>query len=114
MSFTTSARSLLGFGDELEATRVYDALGIAPLRIEILRLLLSRREASAADVMNEFGLTRNGALTHLKRLSADGILVSRSSTHPRGSGPITYWSVDRDALADLTDSLLNHLWGPAA
>jgi predicted ArsR family transcriptional regulator len=104
-----SARSLTGFGDELSAARAYGALAMLPLRVEILRLTLSRAEVSTAEVMSELGLTRNGALHHLRQLCTSGILSEQRCTHPRGSGPITYWTADRDELIALIESLLAHL-----
>jgi len=104
-----SARSLAGWGDESSAARAYDAFGMAPLRMEILRFALSRREISTADVMHEFGLTRNGALQHLKQLAGELLITSRRCTHPRGSGPVTYWSADRDEFDSLVESLLRHV-----
>jgi predicted ArsR family transcriptional regulator len=110
---TAAATSLVGFGDHDAAARAYDAFGILPLRIEIVRFALSRPEFSAADVMAEFGLTRNGALQHLRKLTDEGLLFERRCTHPRGSGPITYWRADADGVHDLLAALVDHVMSSA-
>lgn len=104
-----SARSLVGLGDPEAAARAYAALGMQPLRVEILRYVLSRTEVSTAEVMREFGLTRNGVTRHLQSLGDDGLLTRRQTTHPRGAGPITYWAAIPDEVVDLVDRLLAHL-----
>jgi hypothetical protein len=106
-------QSLVGLGDEESAARAYEAFAMTPVRMEILRLALSRKEVSTADVMNEFAITRNGALVHLKRIAAQGLLRKHRCTHLRGSGPITYWRADPDELDAIVRSLLGHLYsGP--
>jgi len=90
-----SSVSLTGLGYEEAAELAYAALGIWSLRAEILRYLHCRPEASTADVMREFGVTRNGAMQHLRGLAETGLVLSRQCTHPRGAGPITSWRTDR-------------------
>ncbi len=104
-----SAQSLAGFGNDLLAARAYSVFAMVPLRAEILRFALSRPEVSTAEVMAELELTRNGALQHLKRLKEGGLLNARRSTHPRGSGPITYWKADRAEITTLFESFLRHV-----
>lgn len=108
------ARSLARWGKEGVAARAYDAFAIAPLRIEILRCAFSRNEISGAEVMNEFELTRKGAVQNLKWLEQAGLLSCRHCTHPRGGDPITYWRAERARADDLLDSLLDRLFGTAA
>lgn len=60
--------------------------------------------------MEEFGLTGNGALLHLKCMMAEMILFERRCTHPRGSGPVTYWSVNRSEVESLIESLVDYLF----
>jgi predicted ArsR family transcriptional regulator len=93
--------SLTGVGNDALAARSYRTLGASPVRIEILRLLLAAGELSAADLMAELGLTRNGVRRHLHALRQDGLLTERHTTHPRGSGPITYWGADPDEVIDV-------------
>ncbi|RFA18837.1 ArsR/SmtB family transcription factor [Subtercola boreus] len=96
--------------DEIVALS-YRALGIKPVRLEILRLILARGETSAAHLMAEFGLSRNGVLCHLRSLTAAGLLHERHDTHPRGSGPITYWSADAENASIMLDTLLDYMTG---
>lgn len=100
---------LVGYGYDDAAALAYRALGATSTRVEILRLVLSSREVSTADVMNALGLSRNGVTRHLRELNADGLLCERHATHPRGSGPITYWSADADRVLDVLDSLVDHV-----
>ena len=109
MPYSSAAGSLVGFGDDESAARAYGALAILPLRVEILRFVLSRSEVSVADVMAEFGVTRNGALQHLKGLGDEGLLLARRCTHPRGSGPITYWRAYPDEVEALMQRLVGHI-----
>jgi hypothetical protein len=37
------------------------------------------------------------------------MIHERRATHPRGRGPIIYWSADREAIHDLRDTLNKHL-----
>lgn len=98
--------SLLGLGDEASAARAFDSLAILPMRIEVLRLAMSQTEISTADVMQEFGVVRNCARQHLLELADECLLVARRTTHPRGSGPITYWRADRDQIEGLLDQFI--------
>ena len=108
------ASSLVGLGDEIAAHRAYRGLGIASLRVEILRFIVSRSQVCTADVMREFGITRNGARLHLHGLSEQDLIVPRHATHPRGSGPITYWEADRDEVEDLFEAFAAHVFGRPA
>lgn len=103
------AASLIGHGDLEAAERACRVLCIAPLRIEILRFVLCRTEVSAATLMKEFGLTRNGALSHIKVLAEEDLLTQRRATHPRGSGPITYWRADRAGVQSVLETLTRHV-----
>ena len=106
-----SAPSLAGLGNDIAAHRDYRGLGIAALRIEILRFVVSRPQVCTADVMREFHITRNGARHHLHALSDEELIVARHTTHPRGSGPITYWSADRAEIHEFFDALIDHVFG---
>jgi len=108
---TEPARSLVGHGDPLAAARISRVFGANVLRLEITRYLVTRDETSTADVMREFGLSRNGALAHLRELDAEGIVVAVRHTHPRGSGPITYWRVDPDEVELALRTLVEHVSG---
>lgn len=104
-----SSPSLVGLGDAASAARVYSALAIPSLPVEILRFVLSRREASTAEVMREFRITRNGARVHLLRLKRHDLLTTRHCTHPRGSGPITYWQADLPEIELLLGVFVDHV-----
>ncbi|WP_425562260.1 FaeA/PapI family transcriptional regulator [Leifsonia kafniensis] len=94
------------------SARIFRALSISPTRVEILRQIIDQQEVSTADIMSKFGLTRNGARSHLVSLSTEGLITYRRSTHPRGSGPITYWRPDVDEVALLLDELSLYLHLP--
>ncbi|MFJ8896592.1 helix-turn-helix domain-containing protein [Leifsonia sp. NPDC102414] len=91
---------------------VYALLGVQPIRAEILRVTLARHQVTAAELMEELDLTRNGVGKHLTELTNAGLLVERRATHPRGTGGIIYWSADRaaitNALLTLVGRILSH------
>jgi DNA-binding transcriptional ArsR family regulator len=66
-------------------------------------------DVTAKDVMEALGLTRSAVGYHLTALTDAGMIHERRATHPRGRGPIIYWSADRDAIASLRDTLITHL-----
>lgn len=105
----SSAPSLVGLGDDIAAQRAYRGLGITSLRVELLRFVLSRPRVCTADAMQEFGITRNCAHHHLHALNSQGLLSALHTTHPRGSGPITYWSADEAEVEELFTTLLDHV-----
>lgn len=111
MSRMRSASSLTGYGDEYAASRAYVAFAISPLRVELIRYLLVRDEVSVGELMREFCVTRNGIVSHLRALTVQGLAHERRATHPRGSGPITYWSIDRFNVDELLATLTAHLLG---
>ncbi|GGF30806.1 ArsR/SmtB family transcription factor [Subtercola lobariae] len=101
--------ALLHESDELVIARSYQALGIKSVRVEILRYILSNGETCASDLMREFGLSRNGVLAHLRALTTAGLLHERHDTHPRGSGPITYWRADLEDASVVLDTLVDYV-----
>ena len=101
--------SLMHESDDLVVARGYQALGIKSVRVEILRFILSHGETCAADLMQEFALSRNGVLAHLRALTAAGLLHERHDTHPRGSGPITYWRADLEDASVVLDTLVDYV-----
>jgi DNA-binding transcriptional ArsR family regulator len=105
--------SLVGYGDEVAAERVNRVLGVRATRVEILRLIVASSEASAAELMSETGLTRNGVIGHLRILTEEGLLIERHATHPRGSGPITYWRADVDEVLSVLDVFSMHVMSSA-
>lgn len=107
-----TAISLAGIGDEDTACKAYDALGVR-LRDELLRFLVSQPEVSTARIMSEFGISRSGAVKHLRILSESGLVTKRRSTHPRGSGPITYWQADPAEVVVLMEGFLHYILGGA-
>jgi hypothetical protein len=109
-----AAPSLIGLGDEAFAAQAFETLGISPMRLEILRLAMSRPELSTADVMYEFDITRSCARQHLLGLTDGQLLLARRTTHPRGSGPITYWHADHGEIAQLLDQLTNYFLSGAS
>ena len=86
------------------------ALGLSPTRIEVLKLVLAH-ETSTAEVMEQLGLSRNGALQNLRSLENAGIVTERRVTHPRGSGPITYWAGKTSDVEGLIDDIFAFLVG---
>jgi len=60
-----------------------DAQGEAPTRQRVVRVLLERRTATAADVADALGLTAAGVRRHLDRLLADGLV--EAMVQPAGS-----------------------------
>jgi predicted ArsR family transcriptional regulator len=92
---------------------VHDAtgLGVSPVRLEILRFVISKREVSVSAIMTELGMTRNGIRRHLDCLRESGLISERHTTHPRGAGPITYWRADENSVAYALDWLSTQLLG---
>ncbi|WP_172592298.1 winged helix-turn-helix transcriptional regulator [Subtercola boreus] len=86
--------------------------GISHVRIDILKALISNGEASVADLSDQLGMTRTGLIRHLLLLETQGIAYRRQTTHPRGSGPITYWHADLDEVSILIDSFRTILLEP--
>lgn len=86
-----------------EGERLGRAFGITRARIEVLRCAQGR-EVSAAELMAELGLSRSGLERHLAILTAEGLLIERHATHPRGSGPIIYWTTDDEAVQRALDA----------
>jgi predicted ArsR family transcriptional regulator len=80
---------------------------MSPVRIEIIRILVSHGEASIADLAAQLKLSRNGVKSHLSQLESEGVAARRQATHPRGSGPITYWRADIDEITEVFDSFRN-------
>lgn len=89
-----------------------DLVGASPHRVAVLRVVAAHTEVTALDVMDALGLTRNGVGRHLAALTAAGFLTERRATHPRGSGDVIYWRVDRNRIARtlwaLTGALLDY------
>lgn len=85
------------------------AVSATPARIKMIRFILDSGEVTAKDVMAETGLSRNAVGYHLTALTEARILHERRATHPRGSGPIIYWSADRDVVRAVRDVLYKHL-----
>ncbi|RFA12397.1 hypothetical protein B7R22_16535 [Subtercola boreus] len=90
-------------------SRILAALGITETRLEILRILLSRPETTTAQLIRATGLSMNGVRAHLQALIGCGLVEGRRATHPRGSGPITYWRAAADDIEDLMDQLCRYL-----
>ncbi|UFS58121.1 ArsR/SmtB family transcription factor [Subtercola endophyticus] len=101
---------LIGFGDAAAADRACAALGITPTRIEILRVVLASGDVSASELALNLGLSRNGVLHHLRALTEGGLLRARHCTHPRGSGPITYWRADEQEVRSVLHDVDRHLF----
>lgn len=102
--------ALFGYGDADAAHRAYTMLGATQSRLETLRLILAYPEVSTSDIARALDLTRNGVQPHLDALTRAGVVRERHTTHPRGSGPITYWSGDADEVHIVFESLLSHLF----
>ena len=90
--------------DEVCAT-----LAATPARLRTLRVVMDGGDVTAKDVMQALGLTRSAVGYHLSALTDAGVIRERRATHPRGSGPVIYWSADRDAIHALRDTLTAHL-----
>ncbi|GGF33821.1 hypothetical protein GCM10011399_28740 [Subtercola lobariae] len=89
--------------------RAFTALGVSNARVEILRAISRRGESPTSALMEDVGLSRNGLSRHLEVLRQSGFLSDRHATHPRGSGPITYWSLDSDGISDAIEALLTYI-----
>ncbi|RFA10840.1 hypothetical protein B7R54_17730 [Subtercola boreus] len=89
--------------------QILAALGITQSRLEILRILLSQRETTTAELIGETGLSMNGVRQHLQALVGCGLVEGRRATHPRGAGPITYWRAAADHIEDQMDQLCRYL-----
>jgi predicted transcriptional regulator len=81
------------------------AFGLSEARITVLREVLQHRRRSTSQVMEATGLSRNGALNHLRALAIAGLVIGARTTHPRGAGPITYWQADEDSVVDALDAI---------
>lgn len=95
--------------DAARLDEVCVALAATPARLRTLRLVMGGGDVTAKDVMQALGLTRSAVGYHLTALTEAGLIHERRATHPRGRGPIIYWSADREAIHDLRDTLIQHL-----
>lgn len=80
-----------------------------PARIRVLRVVMDSTEVTANDVMASTGLSRNATGHHLTALLEAGAIRQRRATHPRGAGPVIYWSADLDVIHAIRDTLSSHL-----
>lgn len=95
--------------DAARLDEVCIALAATPARLRTLRIVMDGQDVTAKDVMQALGLTRSAVGYHLTALTDAGLIHERRATHPRGRGPIIYWSADREAIHDLRDTLVQHL-----
>jgi hypothetical protein len=95
--------------EPLDLFDAYSAFGMNSSRMLILGVLLDRQETPTSRVVSETTMSLNGVRSHLLELERCGLVVARHSTHPRGAGPITYWSADADAIADFLESIYSYL-----
>ncbi|GAA0991148.1 hypothetical protein GCM10009563_03220 [Subtercola frigoramans] len=109
-SSSSVARQRIG----LDPERAYLALGASALRVEILTFVLTNASSSTAEIMTQFAITRNGALDHLRLLQRNGLVSAERRTHPRGSGPITYWSAEEGDVAVVLYDLIDYILGLGA
>jgi DNA-binding transcriptional ArsR family regulator len=84
-------------------------IAATPARLRTLRVVMDGGDVTAKDVMDALGLTRSAVGYHLAALTEAGMIHERRATHPRGRGPIIYWSADREAIHGLRDTLAKHL-----
>jgi ArsR family transcriptional regulator len=72
-----------------------------PTRLRLLSILLDseRGEACTCDLVEPLGLSQPTVTHHLHRLAEVGIV------HGERRGRWTYYSVDKDAIAGITDAL---------
>lgn len=103
----SSAPSSAGGAPSVED--VARVLAATPSRLAVLRFFLDHQEATAKDLMEATGLSRNAAGHHLTALRAAGVLHERRTTHPRGQGLIGYWVMDRAAMQAVRDGVVEHL-----
>jgi len=92
-----------------EGERLGRALGVTRARVEVLRMVLARGEVTAAELMDELGLSRSGVGHHLGILTKEGLLSERHATHPRGSGPIIYWTANTEAVKQALDAFTRRI-----
>jgi DNA-binding transcriptional ArsR family regulator len=95
-----------------DADRLEEAcatIAATPARLGTLRVVMDGGDVTAKDVMDALGLTRSAVGYHLAALTEAGMIHERRATHPRGRGPIIYWSADREAIHGLRDTLAEHL-----
>ncbi|WP_316295681.1 ArsR/SmtB family transcription factor [Clavibacter michiganensis] len=85
------------------------AIAATPARLRTLRVVMDGTEVTAKSVGEALGISRNAAAYHLAGLAQAGLVGERHATHPRGSGPIVYWSARAEAIRDLRDVLFDHL-----
>lgn len=95
--------------DAARLDEVCTALAATPARLRTLRIVMDGQDVTAKDVMQALELTRSAVGYHLSALTEAGLIHERRATHPRGRGPIIYWSADREAIHDLRDTLVQHL-----
>jgi len=98
-----------GDSDDDPVRSAYLALGITPARLEILRIVFAEGEVTAPHLVEQLALSRNAVGYHLKVLTDQELLLERKATHPRGYGPLGYWTADKDAVRDIFRILYNHV-----
>ena len=85
------------------------ALGVSPLRTQILQLANRERSFTAQMVVEETGASRSAVERHLKEIAEARLLTRERRTQPRGAGSEWWWALDRDALDEATASYLRAL-----
>ena len=101
--------SALSAADAARLDEACATIAATPARLRTLRVVMDGGDVTAKDVMEALDLTRSAVGYHLTALTEAGMIHERRATHPRGRGPIIYWSADRDAIHHLRDTLTKHL-----
>lgn len=96
-----------GTAEQLDSAQ--KALGVSPLRTQILQLANRERSFTAQMVVEETSASRSGIEKHLKELAEAGLLSRERRTQPRGAGAEWWWTLNGDALHQATAAYLRAL-----
>jgi len=96
-AFEAARMPAIAFQEEGPSPSIYKALGDAK-RLEIIRLL-GAREMYGLELSKHLGISQPAVSKHLRILASEGILKLRRD------GLIKYYSVDRDRLDEIAESI---------
>jgi DNA-binding transcriptional ArsR family regulator len=94
---------------EIDGWSAAGALGLNPVRLEVLWFLSERDGASISEISRQVGLTRNGLQPSLRALEAIGVLESRLERLPQSCRPGRRYYVSGARLDELAWALFEAL-----
>ncbi|MBN9155614.1 MAG: helix-turn-helix transcriptional regulator [Microbacterium sp.] len=90
------------------------ALGVPAVRLELLRALVTRGQATVSQLARAVGCTRNGLRPHLDALEELGALRSETARVPGSFRPSRVYRVDTARIEDVAWSVYDAVIGERA